>query len=142
MTARRAITLATKVQVLLQQALCPKCGQRLGSDVEWNHVQEHALGGSDGPENIEAVHKVCHKIITVGTGATTAGSSVGKVAKVKRLQKKNEGRAAHDSLRMAPSTEPSRAREGGSPKRKIQSPGFQKPPPGFVHFPAGRKVGA
>ena len=123
MTApRKAITLATKVQVLLHQALCPKCGQRLGSDVEWNHVQEHALGGSDGPENIEAVHKVCHKVITVGTGATTAGSSAGKIAKVKRHQKRAAGQTR--------------------PKHKIQGRGFQKPPPGYKHFPAGRKVGA
>jgi len=106
--------------VLLSQAWCAKCGKPLNGDVEWNHALAHAIGGSDGPENIEAIHTDCHKIETNGTKATTAGSTKQVVAKVKRLR----GETGQ-----------------GSATRKIRSRGFPKPPPGYKHNWPSRKVG-
>lgn len=123
---RKAITLATKVAVLLSQARCARCGEVLGNDVEWNHVLAHALGGSDGPENIEAVHKACHAVISDGTKATTAGSTKQIVAKSKRILRKR-AEAAGESKRKA--------------RAKIPSRGFPKPPEGFKHRWPKRKVG-
>lgn len=133
MSKRRAITLATKVAVLLQQARCAKCNGTLGTDVEWNHVLAHALGGGDGPDNIEAIHKACHKTETNGTRATTAGSTKQVVAKVKRLQNTygdySYGLAVDMALREDPApTGPVKIDKRFT--RKIQSRGFDKPPPG------------
>ena len=125
---RKTITLATKVAVLQSQALCPKCGQRLGDDIEWNHVLEHALEGSDGPENIEAVHRDCHAEITNGKPATTAGSSKANVAKVKRIVKKLAGNKVA-TIKLA-----------GQFNRVIRNRGFQPAPVGYKHFPPGRKI--
>lgn len=123
MTApRKAITLATKVAVLQSQAVCGcGCGAPLkGEAIQYDHCLAHALEGSDGPENIRAVLADCHDRITNGTRATTAGSTKQVVAKVKRLN----GTTGRNKR-----------------KRKILSLEFPKAPPGYRHFPAGRKVG-
>jgi hypothetical protein len=135
---RKPITLATKVAVLLLQARCAKCGGILGADVEWNHIMPHALGGGDGPDNIEAVHEACHAEITNGTKATTAGSTKHVVAKAKRLRK-TYGLAVDMNLKedRAP-TGPVKIDKRFS--RKLASRSFPKPPPGHQHFPKGRKV--
>lgn len=139
-TARKAITLATKVAVLQDQAICGcGCGASLaGEDIQWDHVLAYALKGSDGPENIRAVLEDCHTQITNGTKATTAGSTKNVVAKSKRIQKKNEGRAGASSAE-SPS-EPPKARAGGSPKRKIQSCGFQPPLENYKHNWPSQKI--
>lgn len=53
--------------------------------IEREHLHELALGGADGPHNCRYSHTYCHKLITNGTKATTAGSSKQRIAKTKRL---------------------------------------------------------
>ena len=53
--------------------------------IEREHYQELALGGADSPINCMYSHAECHKKITNGTKATTAGSSKHKIAKTKRI---------------------------------------------------------
>lgn len=142
MTApRKAITLATKVAVLQSQAVCGcGCGAPLkGEAIQYDHCLAHALEGSDGPENIRAVLADCHDRITNGTRATTAGSTKQVVAKVKRIRKKRQ--TLLEKFEEA-AREP--VPDYGckmKPRRKILSLKFPAAPPGYRHFPAGRKVG-
>ncbi len=64
----------------------------LGHKIEREHFHELALGGLDEISNMFFSHKRCHDIITRGSGATTAGSSVGRIAKAKRLEAKRLGK--------------------------------------------------
>ncbi len=62
--------------------------------IEREHYLEIALGGKDEPANCLYSHAACHKRITNGTKATSAGSSKHRIAKVKRIQaggKKRKG---------------------------------------------------
>jgi hypothetical protein len=54
--------------------------------IEREHLHELGLGGADTPENCRYSCTLCHKIITNGTKATTAGSSKQRIAKVKRIR--------------------------------------------------------
>lgn len=56
-----------------------------GGPIEREHVTEISLGGADDPSNCVYSHKACHKIITNGTKATSAGSSKHRKAKVDRI---------------------------------------------------------
>lgn len=87
MTERRALTTLDKLKIIVRQAVCPKCGEKLGAvtGLEFHHVHELALGGEDALENLTALHAECHAVVTNGTGATSAGSSKHKIAKVRRL---------------------------------------------------------
>lgn len=66
---------------------CFRCKEPIlyAEDAECEHLHEHKLGGEDGPLNRGFSHKGCHYSITFGNGATTAGSSIGRIAKAKRL---------------------------------------------------------
>ena len=144
---RRRLTERQVIFVLIEQGVTIPCHQcrvafRDGDEIEREHLHALALGGTDTLDNMRFSHKDCHKTETNGTKATTAGSTKHVVAKVKRIAKKNEGRAAPNSLRVTPSTEPPRAREGGSPKRKIQNRGFPESPPRYKNQWPSRKVGA
>ena len=147
-TPRKAITLKTKVAVLLTQARCGcGCGEKLGEAVVWDHTLAHALEGSDGPENIRCLRADCDKIVTNGTKATTAGSTKHTVAKVKRLRGKAGKCVVCDGVggsygTCVGSCYACNGTGRKKPERKRQSRKFQKPPPGYVHLPAGRKVGA
>ncbi len=50
-------------------------------DAQREHLHEVALGGPDIPENCRYSHIDCHKVVTDGTKATTAGSSKHRIAK-------------------------------------------------------------
>jgi hypothetical protein len=113
MTKRRTITAKQALIIAVQQGgiiPCYRC--RLAFDAETiktaerEHVHELELGGSDELENMRFSHKDCHAVITNGSGATTAGSSKQRIAKVKRL----------------------RGETRTGPKAKIASRGFQKHP--------------
>ncbi len=108
MTRRRA-TEGQVLKVLLGQGAvipCFRCRTAfvVGEKIEREHVLELALGGSDEPENWRYSHLDCHKIITNGSKATSAGSSKHRIAKVRRLRGENKPRI----------------------KRKIPSRGFEK----------------
>lgn len=89
---RRRLSLSDKLEILARQALCPICGGPLGdlSNVDWDHEQALARGGTDTNGNLRAIHRdPCHKVKTFGTKATTRGSDVFEVAKTRRLERKN-----------------------------------------------------
>lgn len=85
---RRKFGLRAYLEVMVRQARCPLCGDRLGSldGLHWDHVVPIALGGADHPDNLQAVHRACHDRKTRGLPATTAGSDIHAIAKVRRLR--------------------------------------------------------
>ena len=91
--ARRKLTTLDKLKIVVAQARCPLCGERLGdlADLDFDHAHALALGGADEIENLRAVHRDCHAVKTRGAGATTAGSDIGNAAKVKRLERDPRG---------------------------------------------------
>jgi hypothetical protein len=65
------------------------CGEMLDfADAERHHWWEVALDGPDDGSLEGYVRAECHKRLTNGNGATSAGSSKHKVAKGKRIRKK------------------------------------------------------
>lgn len=66
---------------------CFRCRAPLSPDVptQKEHIHERALGGADIWENWGWSHKDCHRVVTSGSGATTAGSSIGKISKERRI---------------------------------------------------------
>lgn len=106
---RKAIPLKVKLQVLVRQARCGACGEKLGSvdDTRFDHrpalvARPWGAGAGDfdppqlDPEHIEAIHVDCHLHRTVGRrrGAsktvTTRGSDVGEAARTKNIVAKQE----------------------------------------------------
>ncbi|MFC5423225.1 HNH endonuclease signature motif containing protein [Bosea eneae] len=87
---RRKLTTVDKLKVVVAQATCPLCRGKLGdlADLDFDHEHALALGGADEIENLRAVHRDCHAVKTRGAGATTAGSDIGKIAKMRRNAKK------------------------------------------------------
>jgi hypothetical protein len=88
----RPLTFREIITILLRQGStvrCFRCGEPIlyAEDAEREHFLERALGGDDSIENARISHAGCHAQITRGTGATTAGTSVGKAAKDKRIGK-------------------------------------------------------
>src|SRR4051812_44138753 len=57
----------------------------LTDKIEREHLHEYELGGADAPFNCRYSCQACHKVITNGTKATSAGSSKQRIAKVKRI---------------------------------------------------------
>ena len=74
-----------------------------GGGIEWNHEPALALRSidadgqihppSNSPAHIRPMRKDDHAVVTRGTGATTAGSDIGKAAKLKRIEKDPAGGA-------------------------------------------------
>lgn len=118
MTDRRALTTLDKLKIMVKQALCPGCGERLGtlSDCEFDHEHQLALGGADEIENIFAKHVDCHK-------AKTARDA-GRRAKVKRVTGKKAGRFSGPARGAEIGAEPSR--QAHKPGKSIQGRGFDK----------------
>lgn len=92
MTERRRLSVTDKLRIMVRQAICPLCGEKLGSidNVEFDHAHALALGGADDLDNLRAAHIKCHAVKTFGTKATTAGSDIHAIAKGKRLKSKEE----------------------------------------------------
>ncbi|KRE08178.1 hypothetical protein ASE61_00740 [Bosea sp. Root670] len=85
--ARRKLTAVDKLKIVVAQAKCSLCGESLVnlSEVDFDHAHALALGGADEIENLRAVHRECHAVKTRGAGATTAGSDIGKMKKLRHL---------------------------------------------------------
>ena len=127
--ARKKLTLMEKVEILLEQAVCPLCGERLGKNgIEYDHAVPLALGGEDRPSNIRGVHKRCHSQKSRGKPATTAGSDIHAIAKSKRLSKKEQEFRAR-LLEKAPVPAFLPADYQPRPKSKIPSRPFPKRTP-------------
>lgn len=72
-----------------QDGKCAICGEpmRDGQRIDEEHSIPIALGGPAKPDRL--VHaEPCHRAKTSGTRATSAGSDVHAIAKVKRIKKK------------------------------------------------------
>lgn len=69
------------------QCYCPGCGEQLlpGQDIQWDHHHADALGGPHTYENLRPMHTECHRIKTSGTKATSYGSDIHAIRKIKRL---------------------------------------------------------
>ncbi|MGV2975645.1 HNH endonuclease [Roseibium alexandrii] len=90
---RRARSLKDKLEIMVKQAICPACGERLGDldGLEWDHIHPLALGGSDNDNgNFQVLHRSCHRKKTSGTKATSTGSDIHEIAKTKRLSKDHD----------------------------------------------------
>jgi 5-methylcytosine-specific restriction endonuclease McrA len=91
---RPPIPVRMKIDSLLFRAvllghpiLCNVCHAKLspGDVIEWDHYNPLALGGAHTWANLLPLHKACHRKKTSGTKATSAGSDIHTIAKVKRL---------------------------------------------------------
>jgi hypothetical protein len=88
---RKKLTAVQKLQIMVRQARCPLCNEKLGelTDTEFDHAQALVNGGADDLENFQAVHADCHDKKTNGPGGerrvTTAGSDRHIADKTDRL---------------------------------------------------------
>jgi len=125
MTKRRAPTKKEVGIVLMrQEGKCakPKCRAKLSwENTEWDHIVPLGLGGENSAENFQALCSDCHSGKTHGTGATTAGSDVGRIAKTKRCAGKKASRFRLPDIGNVEKEMPP-AKKG----RAIQSAGFRK----------------
>lgn len=118
---RRSLSLKDKLEVMVKQAICPACGERLGDldGLDWDHIHPLALGGSDNDNgNFQVLHRSCHRKKTSGTKATSAGSDIHEIAKTKRLTKDH-----NEFVSKLLSRECGEKREKSN---KIRSRGFEK----------------
>lgn len=128
MVERRKPTTLDKLRVMVRQAVCPLCGEKLGAldDTEFDHERALVNGGEDDLSNLRAVHVACHKLKTHGNGATNRGSDRGEAAKTRRLVKAREAREAAsanliDAIPEFSAVANSRNSGNSKPKRKLQS---------------------
>ncbi|WP_156911712.1 HNH endonuclease [Kaistia adipata] len=88
---RRRLTVTEKLEIMARQARCPRCHEKLGQlkGLDWDHSTPLALGGADTPENIQALHRTCHRQKTSGAGgerrASVADGDQHKIGKARRL---------------------------------------------------------
>lgn len=118
MITRRRLTLTQKLSIMVRQARCPLCGDRLGAleRLDWDHAHALARGGADEPENIQAVHRACHRIKTSGKPATTRGSDIAEIAKTRRLTKQEQ---EFRTRLLAPEPKPEKPTKFKWPKRPM-----------------------
>lgn len=85
---RRRLTTLDKLRIVVAQARCPDCGEKLGAleNIEFDHPHPLGLNGADDLENRVARHKACHARKTRGHKGTTYGSDIHAIAKTKRLE--------------------------------------------------------
>lgn len=98
MTARRSLTTLDKLKIMVRQAICPDCGEKLGAlddcEIQYDHRHQLAMGGPDTLENIRAVHIDCHAKKTARDAAARA--------KVKRITGKTKTRNKADRFAQLP----------------------------------------
>lgn len=120
MTERRRLTLKDKLEIVIRQARCPLCNEKLGEigTLDFDHEQALARGGVDANDNLRAVHRICHRVKTSGKPATSHGSDIYEIVKTKRLTKKQEAFRARLLARVQ-GEEPVERKKHPWPKRKI-----------------------
>jgi RNA-directed DNA polymerase len=57
-----------------QQGKCPICGENLlnGEAIETHHIVPMAKGGTDEIDNLQHLHKICHKAVHSGKRSVKA----------------------------------------------------------------------
>lgn len=141
MTKRAKISERMKIDALLWMCAdnvvvgfgvtCHVCSQPIfpGQPIDWDHYKPLALGGSHSYENLMPLHRDCHRKKTRGTGATTAGSDIGKISKERRIIRTQKFAVhkpmdqADEALWSIGTAKPKRKFPKG---RKLQSRGFEK----------------
>lgn len=132
MAERRKLTTLDKLKIVVEQARCPLCDQKLGAleNLDFDHEWALVNGGADTLDNLRAVHRDCHKLKTHGNGATNRGSDRGEAIKTKHLVEKRIAREAAAASKLIEANSDisdysdiaNYGNSGNSkPKRKIQS---------------------
>jgi len=88
---RKRPTLSQQVKSLLKIGRCPSCNGSLCEGGEWDHRVPLALGGTNDDENWQILCRTCHSSKSHGSKATSYGSDIHAIAKVRRIQKKQAG---------------------------------------------------
>lgn len=86
MTRRRFSTKALMARLLEFNGRCAECGGKLGGAhgaPEWDHITPLAMGGEDAIENLQPLHRACHRAKTDG--------DVTHIAKAKRMDQREAG---------------------------------------------------
>lgn len=144
--SRRRFTEREVLECLVRQGAvipCKRC--RVAFTVETvktaerEHHHEVKLDGPDAVENCFYSHSDCHKVETFGNGATTAGSSIGRISKTKRIErtqkfivKKEVPETITEEIQ-----EPRHSQSRPWPSPKMQSRPFPK-----IHRPMRRRDNA
>lgn len=128
-TKRRTLSQQAVIEVLIRQGAkipCYRCKKLFTLDdighIEREHINELAISGDDSLENMGYSHEDCHSVETYGTGATTAGTSIGKAAKIRRITRTGKF-DVHKLLAPANNTE---REEKPKPKRQWPKQKFPK----------------
>jgi len=120
---RRKWSVTDKLHVLVRQARCPICGERLGllADCDFDHATALVRGGEDSVDNLRAVHRDCHKTKTFGRGGerriSTRDSDISEPKRIGRISEKHK--AFQDRL-LTPTPREDRPRSKW-PTRKFNS---------------------
>lgn len=86
MTRKRFSATALTKRLLEFDGKCAECSGKFGGShgkPEWDHIIPLELGGDDAIENLQPLHKGCHKAKTK--------EDVGHIAKSKRMQQRASG---------------------------------------------------
>ena len=105
---RRKLTTLDKLKIVVAQARCPLCGEKLGdlAGLDFDHQIALVNGGPDTLDNLRAVHREgCHKRKTHGNGATNRGSDRGEAIKSDNLEKKRLAREAKSQKELSANSE-------------------------------------
>ena len=104
MTRRKLSPKQRALLFLSDYGRCQCCLRKIADGEKWHadHFNPNALSGDNSDGNFQVLCIPCHRRKTFGTKATTAGSDIHAIAKVKRLIK------------------------GKTPKRNIPSKPFDK----------------
>lgn len=142
MTAHKRTRLSRldMLAVMARQATCPWCGERLGSldGLHDDHVVPLALGGTNALDNRQLLHAACHAEKTNGgvAKATTLGSDVHAIWKVKRVSEEHEAFRRRLLAKSADETE-----GGGRPASTAHDAAMgRQPSPSTASKPRGRKI--
>lgn len=111
MTDRRKLTTLDKLKIMVRQAVCPSCGEKLGglNDCQFDHEHQLAMDGPDTLDNLFAKHVQCHKVKTAKDAAARG--------KARRLTKDTAAFTSRLLAKDAGEEKP----QGKWPTRKMQS---------------------
>lgn len=115
---RRRFSPAIKAEIIQRQkGCCPYCALPLaGKAYEFDHVIPLALGGDDHPDNLEALHKVCHSLFKTRPDRAQIAKADRQAQRTGQQARRAAGKTAKIPSRPFP--------EG---QRKMQSRPFPKP---------------